>query len=439
MKGDKAKESALEKFEKELAEKKKILLQPVVRSSSTSQQGMLPDQSDSYHQYSMDNHGHYMGQPDSGHFLPQPFPVHQQNIQPQPFPMPSQLMGDQQVPPGYTVDPNTGIMQPVTGPPFYPDQMPLPGPAPGMHFQGPQGMFPMGPGHPAVDPSFLPMGHNLPGIPEGPLPPPHIGPEGMYLDPQGHDFAPNYGAGDSYRDFGREGRKQGRRRQSGQFYEPQVEDFTKNEANPRTSIDSIHEVEMTILPETRPDDKLRDEDSTGKTEELEPKTETDSTKLDRASGGARVKKGFSRWGPVIVQETEEVARGLSEAELEIKAELEAVEESRLRVKREDPQDSGASMTPQSQSEDVSDSDGGVGKPIKVKSRWRRASEAEAPPTPPPPSKDKPNDGKKEKKDEEEEKIPINFDLITENVYLTERLVVVYIYQYSPKSFIVTRY
>ena len=64
----------------------------------------------------------------------------------------------------------------------------------------------------------------------------------------------------------------------------------------------------------------------------------------------------------------------------------------------------------------------------MKSRWRRASEAETPPPPPPPAIRKyflpASCDVTEKKEDQatEDDIPLLFDLIDENDYLTERWV-----------------
>ena len=78
------------------------------------------------------------------------------------------------------------------------------------------------------------------------------------------------------------------------------------------------------------------------------------------------------------------------------------------------------------------------RPMKVKSRWQRASEAEkvppdTPPPPPPPAKDhkdvKPPKPELESEEpvktdtnEDDGKVPINFELIEDNIYLCERFV-----------------
>lgn len=443
------------------------------------------------------------------HFLPQPFPVHQQQ-------MPTFTMGQPAMPdqpfPGFPNDPSMFQPQIPIGPQslapgqqFYTEGMPphmTPSMLPGPHsFQGPHvgsgfgpGMFPPGPLHP-MDPNVMPpshpvhmehhRGHMGPGpetnlhvdirssFPEqqhaGPIigpctkdamniPGPHSHQDTAHV-PVTHVSKAGPTPGHHHHEITHmQDHQKGSKHMSDSQWSVNIKTQEPEEDRDRTPIPDFDEDDENALEfkhgfggpgipghpalktvyqkddETKTKEKRRRGKRVSRFEPIkddiqvkeEPKQEAievsgktavedkldeiekaEKSDLTESSKLIEERTGFGKWHPVSPRK-ESVASTHDQ-------------ESGLQAGQQSEAEFG---TPQSQSEDFSDSDAGAGKPMKVKSRWRRASEAEIPPPPPPPSKKDEKESKAEDTGETEgkddEEIPINFELIDENVYLAER-------------------
>lgn len=454
-----------------------------IATPASQQHHSLPDASNQF----METHGQYVQADLSSapHFLPQPFPVHQQNMPMFPS-MPEQPYS------GFPADPNIfqpqlmgPQQQPTMGPHFYPEgipphmmQAPMP-PGPPQPFPlGPgfgPGIFPPGPHQ--IDPNMMPIHHSMSldhgqaqmgqnSQMEGSSGPPHhlVGPplgqceDGMHQKSFGFQPSGYHQSGQDSRpsfehqrhlevkptepeeeynrtpipDFNEEDEEQLEFKHGfggpGIPGHPNLRQVSKNEDNENASKENKRRKKRVSRFEPRQEDLVtiepeKEAELDIKKPEFEEKLE-ETKKFDEVSIAEKSLEvedhtGFGKWEPVIPVKSATISKFEDGSE---PSEGQNVESEKHKAEFVCKPDEGAydEGTPQSQSEDMSDSDVGVGKPIKVKSRWRRASEAETPPPPPPPSKKFGNELVKAEKAEDDEAIPIDFELIDENIYLAER-------------------
>lgn len=201
-------------------------------------------------------------------------------------------------------------------------------------------------------------------------------------------------------------------------FEPREQDSTSIEQPTKMEqpVQIEHFEDATKIDQPAKNDQLAKTEQPTKIEEIQKTDEKPPKSIDHT--------GFGKWQPVSPLTKADIVSELPGGQFSV---VES-QSGQYGVTPEDAStDLGLDSTPQNQFEDMSDNDGVAGKPMKVKSRWRRASEAETPPPPPPPSKKYGKQPKevikevKEAKDmEDDEVIPINFDLIDENIHLAER-------------------
>lgn len=199
-------------------------------------------------------------------------------------------------------------------------------------------------------------------------------------------------------------------------FEPREQDSTPIEQPIKMEqpVKMEHYEDATKIDQPAKNDQLEKTEQLIKIEEIQKTDEKPLKSIDHT--------GFGKWQPVSPVKSVasvDTVSGLSGGQTSVEP-----QSRHYGITPEDASnDLGLDSTPQNQFEDMSDNDSAAGKPMKMKSRWRRASEAETPPPPPPPSKKYGKQHKevvKEKDIEDDEVIPIDFDLIDENIHLAER-------------------
>ncbi|KAH3751882.1 hypothetical protein DPMN_186487 [Dreissena polymorpha] len=419
-KEDKSKQSALEKFEKELAEKKKILLQPVV---PTAQQTVQVDQTQilTYDQQQyLAMQGHFGSiDPNTGQYLPQPYPNQPQQSLPMPPFQQMPGMPEQQFPPGFH-----GMMQPMIPP---------------QHMQHGGQFFP----EPLLVPQYYPDGSMpVPSFDQHPIEcAPFSGHGGqpfqpdMFTNNSGMEgnFMPqeHHGGYDNgYMGQGNKG-NESNAFMEGQFRWPPGNQRKVRRRTNEQYVEARREEPLDVHPLEK---MKRGIGGPGMPGFPIVKMPVHSFERQDSSGSSKQSSPVVRTPPIVPLmdiKVEPPYLGYQKAEIPVEDQSSKLLKAEILEKFEEPledssQDESQTRTPPQPSEDLSESDSGVGKAMKVKSRWRRASEAETPPPPPPPPCRRKYFGpggtvsEKLESDRTEEDIPLLFDLIAENEYLAER-------------------